>query len=336
MNTTNPTPLPTINSHDSWSPLEEVWLGDVYPVAWYDHLDPDVKDVFYRLTEITQQDLNQIQRCLMDMGIVVRRPRYQQIDLHLVDGHLVKPDICPRDDYVVIGNQLITPIHARPAWQHVIDQYQQDQRSSVIKGTQVFFNGANVVRVGRDIIIDRDCYDYEYQDEFPEYRVKVVANGGHMDGCFAILKPGLILANHYWDDYANTFPGWDIIMLDDPTYRAAPSRGYLQPYPVYNGKFWSTGVGTNRSFNEHIIRHALDWVGCYTETYFELNCLVIDTSNVLMLAENETLARELERHGIRVHWVPFRARSFWDGAMHCLTVDIRRQSVIKDYFDTAA
>ena len=91
-------------------------------------------------------------------------------------------------------------------------------------------------------------------------------------------------------------------------------------------------MGTNRTFNQHIIDHALDWVGCYTETYFELNCLVVDTENVIMLAENEVLARELERHGIQVHWVPFRARSFWDGAMHCLTVDIRRQSAIVDYF----
>lgn len=324
--------LPTINSHDSWSPLREVWLGDVYPATWYDHLDPETRDVFYQLTEITKQDLASIESCLTGMGIRVRRPRYDRMEDFLKNGHLIKPDICPRDDFVVIGNELIVPESAKPAWQHVIDEYQQDLNCKVRPGIQHFFNGANIVRVGRDIIIDRDCFEYEYNNEFPEYRVRVVANGGHMDGCFAILKPGLIVANQYWDDYANTFPGWEIIMLNNPTYHASPSTGYLQPYPVYNGKFWSTGVGTNRSFNEHIIRHALDWVGCYTETYFELNCLVVDTENVIMLAENETLARDLERHGIHVHWVPFRARSFWDGAMHCLTVDIQRESTIVDYF----
>ena len=85
-------------------------------------------------------------------------------------------------------------------------------------------------------------------------------------------------------------------------------------------------------FNDHIIQHAQDWVGNYTETYFELNCLSIDESNVIMLAENEALAKTLQRHGITVHWVPFRTRSFWDGAMHCLTVDIRRQSSMEDLF----
>lgn len=336
MNITSPSPLPLINSHDSWSPLQEAWLGDVYPASWYDHLEPAVRDVFYQLTEITQQDLAVIEACMTSFGVHVKRPRYDSIDDFIHLGHLIKPDICPRDDFVVIGNELLVPEQPKPAWKHVIESYRQAPGSGIRPGIQHFFNGANVVRVGKDIIIDRDCFDYEYRGEFPDYRVRVVANGGHMDGCFAILKPGLILANHYWDDYANTFPGWDIIMLDDPTYRAAPSTGYQQPYPVYNGKFWNTTVGTNQSFNEHIVKHALDWVGCYTETYFELNCLVVDTGNVLMLAENETLARDLERHGIRVHWVPFRTRSFWDGAMHCLTVDIRRQSQIVDYFPARA
>jgi hypothetical protein len=232
----------------------------------------------------------------------------------------------------VIGNKLYRPWQNPSCWQSAIDDYLKDTNSGVVTGTSNVLNGANIVRVGRDLIIDRDCFDYKYCGEFPEYRVRVVSNGGHMDGCFAILKPGLIIANHYWDDYANTFPGWDIIMLDNPTYQAAPYTGNKQQYPVYNGKFWDTTVGTNRSFNDHIIKHALDWVGCYTETYFELNCLVVDTENVIMLSDNQQLANELDKRGINVHWVPFRSRSFWDGAMHCLTVDIRRRSTIEDFF----
>jgi hypothetical protein len=325
--------LPVINSHDSWSPLEEVWLGDVYPESWYDHLDSEIRDVFCRLTEITQQDLSVIQHRLQSMGIVVRRPEYESIDDFVDDrGILCKPQICPRDRFVVIGNQLIGHRDHLSSWQGTIDQYLADQRVGLQVTGQACINGANVVRVGRDIIIDRDVFDYDYDNEYPDYRVQVVSNGGHMDGCFAILKPGLILANHYYDDYERTFPGWEIIMLDNPTYAAAPALGYLQPYPVYNGKFWDTTVGTNRAFNQHIIDHAMDWVGCYTETYFELNCLVIDTENVMMLSSNEVLAETLAKHGITVHWVPFRARSFWDGAMHCLTVDIRRRSSAQDYF----
>lgn len=324
--------LPLIHSHDSWSPLQEVWLGDVYPITWYEHLDSQVRDIFQRLTEITQQDLTSIQHILEGFGVEVQRPCYHHLDDYLHEGNLVKPQICPRDNFVVIGTTLWYDRDQIRPWQHVIERYQQDHRCYVQVNPNRFINGANVVRVGRDIIIDRDVFDYEYHNEWPGYRVRVVSNGGHMDGCFAILRPGLILANHYWDDYANTFPGWEVIMLDDPTYGASPSRGYQQPYPVYNGKFWDTTVGTNRAFNDHLVKYALDWVGCYTETYFELNCLVIDTSNVIMLAENEVLAKDLLDRGITVHWAPFRARSFWDGAMHCLTLDIRRQSSMQDYF----
>lgn len=328
--------LPTVNSHNSWSQLEEVWLGDVYPSDWYDHLSAEVKDVFYRLTEITKEDLFQIQKTLESFNITVRRPYYKRIE-DFIDhnGQLIKPQICPRDTFLTVGNTLLCHPGQKTAWQQYLNEYEKDSQSIVKDNSNVnILNGANVVRVGRDIIIDRDCFDFEYRNQFNDsrYRVNVVANGGHMDGCFAILKPGLILANHYFDDYERTFPGWEIIMLNSPTYNAAPLTGYKQPYPVYNGKFWDTNVGTTNMFNDHIIEHALDWVGCYTETYFELNCLVIDEHNVVMLAENHRLAETLSAHDINVHWVPFRARSFWDGAMHCLTLDIRRRSTIEDFF----
>lgn len=318
-----------INSHNSWSQLEEAWLGDVYPAAWYDHLDPEIRDVFYKLTEITQQDLNQIQKTLESFGVVVRRPCYDSIDNYVdSNDNLIKPEICPRDTHVVIGNRLYKQNNNYHCWDYILNQY----GSSVRLAPHPVVNGANVVRAGRDIVIDTDVFDWQYRNEFYGYRVKLVKNGGHMDGCFAILRPGLILANHYYADYDSTFPGWEIIMLDNPTYGAAPSTGYQQPYPVYNGRFWDTTVGTNRAFNDHVIQHALDWVGDYTETYFELNCLSINESNVVMLAENHELAEDLARRGITVHWVPFRARSFWDGGVHCLTVDIRRQSSVEDYF----
>lgn len=328
-----PNDLPVINSHDSWSPLQEVWLGDVYPASWYDHLAPAVRDVFHELTEITQHDLDVIQDCLQSFGVLVRRPCYSRIEDFMVGDNLVKPQICPRDNYCVIGNDLLIPWRDSTAWQHVYTQYEADPRCRVMPGTDSVINGANVVRVGRDLIIDRDMFEFEYDGRFSDYRVTVVSNGGHLDGCFAVLRPGLILANHYFNDYERTFPGWQVIRLDEARFGAAPALGNAQPYPVFNGKFWDTTLGTNTLFNQHVIQHALDWVGCYTETYFELNCLMLDPDNVIMLAENAVLAEELDRHGITVHWVPFRARSFWDGAMHCLTLDIRRQSGIKDWFD---
>ena len=67
-------------------------------------------------------------------------------------------------------------------------------------------------------------------------------------------------------------------------------------------------------------------------TQKEVNCLVIDEHNVLILGENEGVFRELERYGITAHSLPFRTRTFWDGGLHCLTLDIRRQDTLVDLF----
>lgn len=320
--------VPVVNSHNSWSPLQEVWLGDVYPCSWYDHLDPAIKDPFQAITEITKQDLFCIERELLNLGITVRRPVYDSIDTFIAGGHLVKPQICPRDHFLVNGNDLICHRWQTVAWRHIIDFYKTDRRIKVYDDRQPIINGANVVRAGIDLIIDSEI-DYPYQDQFPTQRVHRVNNGGHLDGCFAILRPGLILANQYFNDYERTFPGWHIIQLGQPEFS---HHLFPVPGPGFNGKWFLPDVETNRTFNEHIIKHAQDWVGIYTETYFELNCLVVNENTVIMLSRNEPLAEKLQSLDIDVIWVPFRTRSFWDGGVHCLTVDIRRQSTMIDYF----
>ena len=326
--------LPRINSHNSWSQLEEVWLGDVYPVEWYEHLEPQVRDVFQQITEITREDLDQIQRTIESLGVVVQRPRYTNIDNHVNGlGNLIKPDICPRDTFVVVDNRLFVPPSTH-CWDHVLEQYRQDPNSHIVRNfsPSLQFNGANVVRTGRDLLLDLYWHQekgWNYTNELPGYRVQQVNNGGHLDGCFAVLQPGLIMANNYFQDYDVYYPGWELIHLSEPSYwpdRNKPNR------PHSNGKFYDTTVGTNRAFNEHVIRHALDWVGTYTETYFELNCLVVNEHSVVMMGENEKLFRYLESRGIQVHVVPMRTRPFWDSGVHCMTVDIRRQSTLEDYF----
>lgn len=321
-----------INSHNSWSQLKEVWLGDVYPASWYDHLEPAVRDVFQQITEITKQDLKIIENKLNDFGVVVRRPEYNSID-DFVDktGGLIKPEICPRDTFLTVGQTLLIPHKHNPAWANTIQQY-RSQEQQVIAGSTHIINGANVVRVGRDIIIDTDVFDIPEIDQhtFRDYRITWEKNGGHMDGCFAILRPGLLIANHYYDGYDRNFPGWQTIFLDQPSYWQ--HRISAPPGGEYNGKFYAEGVTLNKSFNQHVVEHAQNWVGDYTETYFELNCLVINESNVMMLGYNAELEKTLNSHGITVHWVPFRCRGFWDGGMHCITVDIHRQSAMTDYF----
>jgi hypothetical protein len=309
-----------INSFNSWSRLEEVWLGDIYPCQWYDHHPSEIRDVFYQLTEITKEDLKIIQQKIESFGVTVRRPTYVSIDSYLdSNDQLVKPQICPRDQFVILGNSLVAHKWHTVPWQQVLDEYGQDQTCRIILTDNTHLNGANIVRLGDRLIIDTPEPKNIKEDYLKNYKVDVVTNGGHLDGCFAILKPGLILASNYFSDYDTFFPGWQKIILTKPEFS-------MHTKSRVNGKWWLPSVKVNRSFSDHIIKHAQTWIGNYTETYFDLNCLVIDETNVLMLGQNLVLEKRLKEHGITVHWVPFRTRSFWDGGLHCLTVDIRRNS----------
>ena len=344
--------LPRINSFTNWGRLQEVWLGDCYPAHFYDHLESEVRDVFYAITQNTQEDLAVIQRKLEEFGVQVRRPRYDCIEnFSMPPGHptsagqLQKPMITPRDHFLVFGNSLYGSYYDHRAWRDAITEYAQDPGSRIIMRPNIsgagHINGANTVRVGRDFYLDTHWHtgdiDVEFvQQTFKDYRLHMLNNGGHVDGCFAIAKPGVLITSKYFDDYDRTFPGWHKINISEPefyrhghiSHRTGPGHNR----PGMNGKWWLPGVTESAKFNDHVIKHAQDWVGDYTETYFEVNCLVIDEKNILMLGENEAVFRELEQHGITAHSLPFRTRTFWDGGLHCITLDIRRDDSMIDLF----
>ena len=343
------TMLPLVHSNDGFTQLEEVWLGDVYPHEFYDHLAPDVRDVFYRITDMTREDLQEIQTALESFGVRVHRPIYRSIENHIMDdrGNLAKPDICPRDIYLAVGTDLVLPRwveqsreHGCWPWAHAVESYENDSGSRVrYHDLSININGANIVRVGRDLFIDCVFFKQQHQDPpsvfaseivpfFPDRRCHYLDNGGHLDGCFAVLRPGLILANNYFQDYDRTFPGWQQLIRSKPEFHLDQNR----QGPWSNGKWYLPGGLGNRAFNDHVIKHAQDWVGNYTETYFEINCLVINPEHVFMLGNHPAMFDYLKGLGMTAHSLPFRCRTFWDGGLHCLTVDIRRQGGAIDYF----
>jgi hypothetical protein len=341
--------LPIINSHTNWGQLEEVWLGDVYPASWYDHLSSDVRDCFYEITEKTQQDLGVIQRKLEELGVHVVRPEYHNIEQFMDPrGYLRKPEITPRDNYLVYQNSLLGRVDDQSPWKSALDRYRQDSRCCIDYPPAFdhlgFMCGANTVRAGRDLYLDikhngNNSTDEQKHQEFankvvplwPNSRMHLLDNGGHVDACFAVARPGVLITSKYFDDYDRTFPGWHQLNVTEPEFFDQQFAAF-RTGPQGNGKWYMQGMTNRLAFQDHVIQHALDWVGDYTETFFEVNCLVVNENNILMMGQNDKVAAELERHGITVHWLPFRTRTFWDGGLHCLTLDIRRQDSAVDLF----
>jgi hypothetical protein len=217
-------------------------------------------------------------------------------------------------------------------------------------GCNVVVSGANLVKLGRDLVMD--YWDDKADDDIvtnkqwvferyksfmqsenkmlgKDYRLYFATQGGHCDGCFMPLREGLLIATHYYEDYEMLFPGWKKIILSNPTFRnfrwgnKASHRWHVP------------GLTAGAHFNEYLEKYCGEWIGNFEETYFEVNILVIDDKNILCIGdENKSnpIVRELKKYGITVHWVPFRTRTFWDGGLHCITLDTIREGTLEDYY----
>lgn len=342
------------NVHNNWDPLEEVWLGDVWPRHFYDNLSPEVRDAWYQITDWTREDLAQIQRTLEGLGVRVLRPR--------VDGNpeeymalnpnkelvLKKPPICPRDTNLVVGNKLYFKDHdLLAAYGPLLNQY--EGVVPVHNGRTSWAHGANTVKIGRDIVIDKLLWDPSKQDwplrrikqwvfrsyqEFlmnearhmSDYRITLCTQGGHCDARFMPLRLGLLMVTEYYKEYDNLYKGWEKIILNHPNFYGPEYK------TINNGRWWVPGFNPGNFFNQHIEQYCSEWIGTFTETYFDVNVLVIDEKNIVCIGEHHALFEELDRRGITCHPVPFRTRTFWDGGVHCLTLDTIRQGTLQDYY----
>jgi hypothetical protein len=332
-----------ISSHTGFQPLKTVWLGNTYPERFYDHLDSESQDALMKLTELTHHDLNQIEKKLIELNVQVQRPQFQSIDSFISNDKLIKPPICPRDWAMVLGDTLyITPQYESgiEPWQWAIDQYIDQQqnvivlnRFSEISDPMCWVTFPSFVRAGKDLFID-----YSLKDEnsaknnqiiceqlSKDYRVHVSHTGDHSDGIFCPVRAGQIFSTHYRQIYSDTFPDWDVFFLTDTTInRKYKGNGY-------NGTWWQKDFYLPY-YNSSLISNVNSWLGNSEETVFEVNMLVVDEKNVICIAEDDAACRKLEELGITPHVVDFKTRSFWDGGIHCITLDIHRQGECVDFW----
>lgn len=325
-----------ISSHTGFQPLEEVWLGDCYPVEWYCDFDNQAQDIFGLITELTKKDLKKFEGKLQELGIVVRRPEFNDKSKFIDnDGNLIKPPITPRDWAMTLGDTLyIIPQYENSftGFESTVDFYKkQNQKVIVLDRSEpdpmCFVPFPSVVRVGKDLYLDCALNNPGYnffqsaaEKLATQYRIHITNTGDHNDGIFCPVSPGNIFSTHYKKNYEKTFPGWDIFYLTDTTQTR---------HNGVNGNWWVPGKDY-QIYNPAILKYAQNWIGNSQETVFEVNMLVIDEKNVFCIAEDDRACKELERRGINVHVVDFRCKGFWDGGLHCLTVDVRRTGQIVD------
>jgi hypothetical protein len=204
-------------------------------------------------------------------------------------------------------------------------------------GDSGMLNGAMISRIGRDLYFGTTTYDKDTTEfeklitrEFPNTRNHIVNTGGHSDGTYCPVTPGLIISLEDVPTYADTFPDWEVVYLPGQSWSAM--QPFLSLKDKNKGKWWIPGFEHDQDVIDTVEQWLGHWTGFVEETVFDVNMLIIDPKNVMVFNYNKLVFDALERYGITPHVVPFRHRYFWDGGIHCVTLDLHREGVMQDYF----
>lgn len=173
--------------------------------------------------------------------------------------------------------------------------------------SEICFDAADIMRVGKDIFIQRSqvtnnkAISWLKNHLKGRYRVKPIKfkdpNPMHIDATFVPLAPGLILANPERPCYdLDCFKeaGWDIIDAPEPTL----------PY---------------------------DWPLYLSSRWLSMNILLLDNNKVFVEENEQPTIKLLKKLGFKVITLPFRHVYSFGGSFHCVTCDVRRDSSLVDY-----
>jgi hypothetical protein len=129
---------------------------------------------------------------------------------------------------------------------------------------------------------------------------------------------------------ARDFPGWDVCKIWDSSIWAAMEVGKFK-YEESPGAWYVQGQTPTAEFTKFVDTYLNKWTGFVAETVFDVNCLVLDESNVIFSAYNKEVFAYCEKHGINPIISELRHSYFWDGGISCCTQDIRRRGGLETY-----
>lgn len=223
-------------------------------------------------------------------------------------------------------------------WKDVIVQIQKTNKIyNRVPSFLENFSAATSTRIGRDIYLGTQSYEHNRTGDpelckqiYPQYRWHVINTGGHSDGTYCVVCPGLIISLSDVPTYKDTFPNWEVVYLPNQSWKKV--KPFLELKKQNKGKWWVPGQELNTDFTNFVETWLGHWVGYVEETVFDINMLVVDQKNIICNNYNQQVFDALDRYGITPHVVNFRHRYFWDGGLHCITSDIHRDGVMQDYF----
>jgi len=330
-----------------WDPLRHVWLGASYGPEFYEPIcNHRVRDSLQKIAAETEEDYGNLKQILESFGVKVERPYIDsKIDImNTVDSQgrltydssksftlIPRPPMQPRDSVLVVGDSMVET-NAEFSWFDTLATNLQSVPERIKCQSGQNFDAPMVTVIGQHLIVD--CRDQPWlanhmKTLFPDRTIVPVMIGGHNDAVFCPVRPGLIVSTYHHDNYADTFPGWEVKFVQNQSWNAIPGWRTIKHSNI--NKWWVPDGDNNPEFSEFVDTWLGHWLGYVKETVFDVNMLQIDCNTILVNNYNKEMFDFFKQHKIEAVIAQFRHRFFWDGGIHCVTADIYRQGECVDY-----
>ena len=348
-----------------YDPLKEIIVGNApAPEYFKPFLPADVLEVLTPILNETKEDLDNMQRVFETLGVKVYRPKILPFQQNLkLPGFSIKnaiAPIVPRDQYLVYGNTILQAYTSMPdRWLESLcfydifnEKYDEgynwiSQPPPVIKNfppntswfthggdrykiemkDKILWHAATLFKIGDSIIANNsgpgtakglDWFQRNIPDATFVANIKKPHRGwGHIDQYFFMVNdttcfctnpayvPEAILNNKNIKVHSFGHLCTDVDL-----------RSYDDNLVASDGKFTS----------EWISEWTSEWRGFAQDVAFDSNVVVVDEKNIVISNEQPKLENWfLQEHGIKCHVAKQRQGGFWDGGVHCLTLDIKRE-----------
>lgn len=352
-----------VSTFNEWDPLEEIVVGRIDGACIPSISDPAVQAVVKPKTESAvcffnkagdtyphqlaikaQDELDEFIKILRAEGVIVKRPEPFDHNQTFKTPYWESKGFsssCPRDAFLVIGNEIIeAPMSWRCRYFETFpykrvfhdyflsgakwssapkpalhdDLFRQSLEETgdmrcITNETEIVFDAADFLRFGKDIVVARSHTTNRLGIEWLErhlgsdYRVRVI-------------------------DVKTKCP----MHLDTTIIPVSP--GKLIVNPKY---FEKSSVPKFFKSWDILIAPEPEYIEGVTTTYFgslwlSLNMLVIGPNRVVVEARQERLIKQLRAWEIEVIPCNFAHYEPYEGAFHCATLDIRRKGQLESYF----
>ena len=335
-------------------------MGDTYdPDQVSQLLNHPNPSKFNQILEETKQDLDQLADFLKQGNIEVMRPDvyqyYDPVNMPEFDVQFPIAPIVPRDALLVMGRTILQTytsytdryFDAISYYKIFESMFQQGYRwisqpAPMLENLnteddwfvndrtykdrlmdRVLWHTATMFKAGDAIIVNNEgpgsASGLEWcRRELPEYRfVNNTASRckgfGHIDHGFIMIDDDTVIhAGMEW--VPECLHTKQLIDVSDCLPELKMDR-FVQDY----------AEAKNRMDIDWVNKYLDNWRGYNQEVCFDLNVLIIDRHNIVFARHIPKLFAKLKSLHIDCHVVPQRHYLFWDGGIHCSTLDVKRK-----------